>query len=174
MSMSTSQAMQMQCSTPKHKNKPVGPVNAVIPYDFNGDGFWMVEEEVADKDLACIISAKLVPLLGIPDDAWHLEGEESSGFGLELEEINVGVVLTPAEEDHDTCIHTELYDSGAMCHISPYKPDFISYMPLTLPIYLNATNQQKFPMIGHGTSIVHVPNGEEEMHHTLHAALHVP
>ena len=72
--------MQMQSSAPKPENKPVSSVNAIIPYDFNGDRFWMAEEEVTDKDLACIISAKLDPLLGVPDDTWHLEREESSGF----------------------------------------------------------------------------------------------
>ena len=172
--MSTSRTMQMQSSTPKPENKPVGSVNAIIPYDFDGDGFWMAKEEATDEDLMCIISAKPDPLLGIPDDTWHPEGEESSGFGLELEETDVRAVLTPAEEDHDTCIHTELYNSGATCHISPYKTDFISYMPLALPIYLNAMNQQRFPTIRHGTLVVHVPNREEETQLTLHATLHAP
>ena len=174
MSTSTLQAAQTQSSTPKPKNKTVGSVNAVVPYDFDGDGFWMAKEEATDKDLMCIISAKLDPLLGIPDDTWHSEGEESSGFGLELEETDVGVVLTLAEEDHDTCIHTKLYDLGTMHHTSPYKTDFTSYMPLTPPIYLNAMNQQRFPEIGHRTLVVHVPNGEEETQLTLHAPLHVP
>ena len=148
-------------------------MNAIIPYDFDGNRFWMAEE-VTDEDLTHIVSTKLDPLLGIPDDAWHSEGEESLSFGLELEEIDVKAVLTLAKEDQDTCIHTELYDLGATCHISPYKTDFISYMPLTLPVYLNAVNQQKFPIIGFSTLIVHVPNREEETHLTLHAALHVP
>ena len=134
----------------------------------------MAEEEVTDEDLVCIVSAKLDPLLGIPDDAWHSEGEESSGFGLELEETDVGAVLTLAEEDHDTCICTELYDLDATHHISPYKTDFISYMPLTLPVYLNATNQQRFPAIRCGTLVVNVLNGEEETQLTLHATLHAP
>ena len=172
--MSTSQTTQMQSSTPKPKNKPVSSANAVVPYDFDGDGFWMAKEEVTDEDLVCIISTKPDPLLGIPDDAWHSEGEESSGFGLEPEETDVGAVLTPAEEDHDTHIHTELYDLGTTHHISLYRTDFISYTPLTPPIYLNAVNQQRFPMIRCSTLVVHVLNGEEETQLTLHAALHVP
>ena len=108
MSMSILQTMQMQSSTPKPENKPVSSANAIVPYNFDGNRFWMAEEEVTDKDLMCIISAKLDPLLGAPDDAQHSEGEESSGFGLELEEINVGAVLTLAKEDHDTHIDTEL------------------------------------------------------------------
>ena len=91
--MSTLQAVQTQSSTPKPENKPVSSANAVIPYNFDGDGFWMAEEEAIDEDLVHIISAKLDPLLGIPDDAWHLEGEESSGFRLELEETDIGAVL---------------------------------------------------------------------------------
>ena len=174
MSTSTLQTVQMQSSAPKPKNKPVSSVNAIVLYNFDGNRFWMTEEEVTDEDLMCIISAKPDPLLGIPDDAWHSEGEESSGFGLELEETDVGAVLTLAEEDHDTCIHTELYDLGTTHHISPYKTDFIFYTPLAPPIYLNATNQQRFPVIRHSTLVVHVPNGEEETQLTLHAALHVP
>ena len=173
-SMSTSQTAQTQSSAPKPENKPVSSENAVIPYNFDGDGFWMAEEEVTEEDLAHIVSAKPDPLLGIPDDAWHLEGEESSGFGLELEETDIGAVLTLAEEDHDTRICTELYDSGTMRHISPYKTDFISYMPLAPPIYLNTANQQRFPAIRHGTLVVYVLNGEEETQLTLHATLHAP
>ena len=82
--------------------------------------------------------------------------------------------LTLAEEDHDTHICTELYDSGTICHISPYKTDFISYTPLTQPVYLNAANQQRLPTIGCGTLVVHVLNGEEETQLTLHTALHAP
>ena len=174
MSMNTLQTAQTQSSTPKPENKPVGSANAVVPYDFDGDRFWLAKEEATDEDLTCIISAEPDPLLGVLDDAWHSEGEESSGFELELEETDIGAVLTPAEEDHDTCIHTELYDSGAMHHISPYKTDFISYMPLTPPVYLNAANQQRFPVIRCGTLVVHVLNREEETQLTLHAALHVP
>ena len=173
-STNTSQTAQTQSSAPKPENKPVGSANAVVPYDFDGDGFWMAEEEATDKDLARIVSAEPDPLLGILDDTWHLEGEESPGFGLELEETDIGAVLTQAEEDHDTRIHTELYDLGATRHISPYKTDFISYTPLAPPVYLNAENQQRFPTIGRGTLVVHVPNGEEETQLTLHAALHAP
>ena len=30
---------------PKPENKPVGSVNVVTAYDFEGDGFWMAEEK---------------------------------------------------------------------------------------------------------------------------------
>ena len=68
--MNTLQTALMQSSTPKPKNKPVGSANAVVPYDFNGDGFWMAKEEATDKDLACIISTEPDPLLDVPDDTW--------------------------------------------------------------------------------------------------------
>ena len=67
-SMNTLQTTQTQSSAPKPENKPVGSVNAVIPYNFDGNGFWMAKEEVTDEDLACIISTKPDPLLGILDD----------------------------------------------------------------------------------------------------------
>ena len=59
-------------------------------------------------------------------------------------------------------------------NISPYKPDFLTYLPLAPPVFLNAANQQKFPVIGHGTLVILVPHGAKETWLTLHNALHVP
>jgi Pol polyprotein len=67
-----------------------------------------------------------------------------------------------------------LYDSGATCHISPYKSNFISYAPLIPPVFLNMANQQQFPAIGCGTLAIQVPNGDREIKLTLHGALHAP
>ena len=157
-------------TTPKPENKPVGSANVV--YDFDGDGFWMVNEEEAD--LAPIKSTELDPLLGDPDDvevAPQSEGEEDDPDPDEKEWA--GAVITPVDED--SRIRIELYDSGATQHISPFKSDFISYTPLEPPIYLNAANQQHFPAIRRGTLIVQVPNGgTRESKLTLHGTLHVP
>src|SRR6202789_865381 len=81
-----------------------------------------------------------------------------------------GQVITPGDDDIQ--IHVELYDSGATRHISPYKSDFTSYAPLAPPIFLNTTNQQRFPAIGRGTLVVQVPNSGTELELTLHGALH--
>ncbi len=91
-----------------------------------------------------------------------------------LEEDWIGAIITQANENEDNRVCVELYDSGATCHISPYKSDFTSYAPLSPPVFLNTANQQKFPAIGHGTLIVRVPNDGAETELTLHGALHAP
>ena len=174
--MSTPQAVQTSSFTPKPKNKPVGSVNIVVAPDFEGDSFWMAEEETLDNNLTCIVSAEPDLLLGTSDNAdstWH--SEEEGDLDLEPETlIEVGAIITPANKGKDAHIHTELYNSGMTWHISPYKHDFITYLPLTPLIFLNAANQQKFPAIGHGTLVVQVPLGDDESRFTLHSALHMP
>ena len=65
-------------------------------------------------------------------------------------------IITPVKQDASP--HIELYDSGATRHTSPYKPDFISYVPLSPPVFLNTTHQQHFLAIGTGTLTIQVPN----------------
>jgi len=62
----------------------------------------------------------------------------------------------PADADGTT--HTEVYDLGASCHISLYKDDFMSYMPLSTLLYFNAASQHKFPAISMGTLIIQMLN----------------
>jgi hypothetical protein len=64
-------------------------------------------------------------------------------------------IISPNEVDTTPCI--ELYDSGALRHISPYKADFVSYTTLSPPLYLNTASQHKFPTIGKGTLVVKTP-----------------
>ena len=89
-----------------------------------------------------------------------------------LEEEMVGAIIMPTKEDHGPCI--ELYDSGAMQHISPYKADFSSYYTLSRPVYLNIANQQLFPAVSKGSLTVCMPNGATELKLTLHKVLHMP
>jgi hypothetical protein len=101
-------------------------------------------------------------------DSWmDREGEETADEG-EM----ASVVITLVEEDHSPC--TELYDSSATHHISPYKADFTSYKALSPPAYLNTANQQCFPAIGEGNLVIQVPNNGTEHTLTLHNALHAP
>jgi GAG-pre-integrase domain len=95
------------------------------------------------------------------------EGEDTADEG-----ETAGAVITPMEEDLSP--HTELYDSGATCHISPYKADFTSYKALSPPAYLNTANQQRFPTIGEGNLVIRVPNNGTEHTLTLRNALHAP
>ena len=95
-------------TTFKPENKPVGSANII--YDFDGNGFWMVNEKEAD--LTSIESTEPDPLLGDPDDvkvAPQSEGEEDN---LDSDEKEwAGAVITPA--DDDSRIHVKLYDLGA-------------------------------------------------------------
>src|SRR5258708_3784616 len=158
----------MQTSSSKLENKPVGSANAAVVHDFEGDGFWMVKETAID--LAPLAIAELDPLLGAldnPEVMPHWEGEETM-----LEEELAGAIITHIEESEDNQIHIKLYDSGATHHISPYRSNFISYMPLMPPVFLNTANQQQFPAIGCGTLAIQVPNGDRETELTLHGVLH--
>ena len=174
-STSMPQAAQMPSSTPKPENKPVGSTNAIIAHDLEGDGFWMAKEAVMDADLVCLVGAEPVPVLGIADEANSMQHSEEEGdLAFEPQTvIEVGAIITQVNKGKDVRICTELYDSGATWHISPYKPDFLTYLPLTPPVFLNAANQQKFPAIGHGMLSVLVPHGAKETWLTLHHALHV-
>ena len=135
-------------SSAKPENKPVGSANAIIEHNFEGDGFWMAEEEEVAPALN--IGADPDPCLGDLDDLdgdapnelnftwdgpedWLME-DMSETEGEEL----AGAVITPSEEDNTP--HVKLYDSGATRHISPYKSDFTSYSQLSPPVFLNTAN----------------------------------
>ena len=168
--------MQTSSSTKKPVNKPVGSVNIVVAPDFEGNSFWMAKEETLDDNLMHIVGAEPDPLLGTSDNANSMQHSEEEGdldLGPEIL-IDVGAVITLANKGEDTCICTKLYDLGTTWHISPYRHDFITYSPLAPPVFLNASNQQKFPAIGHGTLVVQVLLGDDESRLTLHSTLHVP
>ena len=80
--------------------------------------------------------------------------------------------ITP--DKTDTAPRAKLYDSGASRHISPYKADFISFTPLSPPLYLNAANQHKFPAIGMGTLVIKAPIYRRKSVLTLYDALYAP
>jgi len=180
----TSNAPQGNSNPPaKSENKPVGSANAVAEHDFEGDGFWMAEEEAVPPALTP--GADPDPLMGDPDDAefgpqdfelnftWDGPDDWLREESCEIKgEGFVGAVITPCEEG-DTP-HVELFDSGATRHISPYKTDFTTYTPLTPPMFLNTANQQRFPAVGTGKLAIHVPNGRGETELILNDTLHAP
>ena len=102
-----------------------------------------------------------------PEDWLHKEGED-----LLFEGEMACAAIMPAEQDGAP--HTELYNSGATRHISPYKSDFISYTPLSPPVFLNTANQQRFPAIGTRTLAIWVPNEGTESELALCKTLHAP
>ena len=71
-------------------------------------------------------------------------------------------------------MHVELYDLGAMHHISPYCDNFHTYQPLNPSLILNVANGQQFPAVGTGSITVSAPNGDGQSDLTLKNVLHVP
>ena len=126
-------------------------MNAVATLDEAEDECWAVDFSFGVSDVDDIID----------ESDWLREEEEMAA-----------AVIKPVSGDGGECV--ELYDSGATCHISPYKSDFSTYTTLDLPIYLNAANQQRFPAIGTGTLSIHAPNGAVSSTLTLHDVLHAP
>jgi len=55
-----------------------------------------------------------------------------------------------------------------------YKADFSSFMLLSPPLYINATNQHKFPAIRTGTLVIQVPKNGGESALVLHNTLYAP
>src|SRR5580693_3210412 len=185
---SSRQSGQAPSGAAKPENKPVGSANTVVANDIEGDGFWMAIEEA---DHAQVDRAEPDPFMGASEqqeeedaraefesvedifacdesDSWmDKEGEDTADEG-----ETAGTVITPMEEDLSP--QTELYDSGATHHISPYKADFTSYKALSPPAYLNTANQQRFPAIGEGNLVIRVPNNGTERTLTLRNALHAP
>jgi hypothetical protein len=150
-SQTSRQTAQQSMGKPaKSEMKPVGSANIVDTKEVEGDSFWAVEEVIC----MCDSRSNLDNLL---DLARHT-----------LPHIALTVITLIEEED----VHIELYDSGATCHISPYKEDFISYTPLNLPLLLNTANKQQFPALGRGTMVIQVPNGDSTLTLTLHDILH--
>ena len=169
----------------KPETKPVGSANVMDADAIGGDGFWMAKEVAPVQ----VISAELDTLLEELDDSEEVVYAHTKGTELYLhlcspkdwlhndwadllfEEKMACAIITPAKDDGAPC--TELYDSGATRHISPYQSDFTSYTPLSPPLYLNTANQQCFPAVGTGTLTIWVPNKGTESKLALHDALHM-
>ena len=160
----------------KPETKPVGSANVmttndtdndrtVVAKDIGGDGFWMaIEEGAPAQDISTELDSLFDDLeqseevicAHTKSTEMHLEWCSPEGWvynewadPLFEEEEACAVIIPATDKDSLTC--TELYDSGATQHISPYKSDFSSYSPLSPPVFLNTANQQCFPAIGTGT-----------------------
>ncbi|KZT22070.1 hypothetical protein NEOLEDRAFT_1024662, partial [Neolentinus lepideus HHB14362 ss-1] len=68
----------------------------------------------------------------------------------------------------------ELYDSGATCHLSPYRNDFESQRGVSPPKVFTAANQQDFSAVGKGDLVVEVPNGVDPSKLHLTEVLYSP
>jgi len=68
-------------------------------------------------------------------------------------------------------VTSELYDSGAIQNMTPYKDALVNY-EVIVPKPINAANQQTFQAIGWGDLSICVPNGQGSTHITLKDVLH--
>ncbi len=68
---------------------------------------------------------------------------------------------------------SELYDSGALCHMSPFCHQFVSYRPIT-PCPIMAADKRLFFANGVGDLWIRVPNGKSFTPVILHDMLYAP
>ena len=70
-------------------------------------------------------------------------------------------------------IQTELYDSGASRHMSPYRDHFENYIPI-VPKSITAADKRYFQAIGKGNLRIKIPNGSRTTTVLLKDVLHCP
>ena len=70
-------------------------------------------------------------------------------------------------------IETELSDSGASWHMSPYKHKFINYVPIQKKV-LTTANSGTFDAIGKGNMYIVMPNGQSSTKILLKDILYTP
>ena len=87
----------------------MGSANAVTVYDFEGDGFWMVEEETVD--VASLVCQEPNMMLGAQDAILVTSHHEEEK--LTPSDKWIAVAINPSDEDEDNQICVELYDSSA-------------------------------------------------------------
>src|SRR5271155_1240381 len=68
---------------------------------------------------------------------------------------------------------TELYDSGASRHMSPYRDHFENYIPI-MPKSITAADKRHFQAIGRGDLRIKIPNGSSTTTILLKDVLHCP
>jgi hypothetical protein len=72
-----------------------------------------------------------------------------------------------------TCTEGKLYDLGALCHMSPFRHQFISLRTIA-PRPIMAADKRQFFATGIGDLRIQVPNGESSTPVILHDALYTP
>ncbi|GBE84202.1 hypothetical protein SCP_0601800 [Sparassis crispa] len=83
------------------------------------------------------------------------------------------IVLALAATKPKSSYPTDLYDSGASHHMSPFREDFLTFHE-TMPQPLNAANQQDFVATGVGDMIIAVPNSPGPTKMKLTRVLYTP
>lgn len=73
----------------------------------------------------------------------------------------------------DSTLETELYDSGASCHMSPYKHNFINFIPIQTKI-LTTADGGCFEATGKGDMHISIPVGKSTTTILLKDVLYAP
>jgi len=68
---------------------------------------------------------------------------------------------------------TEVFDSGATTHITPYRNNFSTFQSI-VPKVLQATNKQGFSAVGRGELVLDLPNGTTLSKFHLSEVLYCP
>ena len=89
------------------------------------------------------------------------------------EPISTFVAATLANPSISSFSETELYDSGASQHMSPYKHKFINFIPIQTKV-LTAAGGGTFDAIGKGDIHIAMPNGQSTTRILLKDVLYAP
>jgi len=76
-------------------------------------------------------------------------------------------------DSDDEILETELYDSGASCHMSPYRNRFQNFVSIA-PKPISAANKVAFNAVGRGDVEIEVPCHEKTSKVTLKDVLYAP
>jgi len=133
-----------------------------------------VEDSDDGDDWFSVVDEDLDSLWG---DGWEteelsgIEDEDNLFFNADLDFDSAAYV--GIDDSHVTIPHTELYDSGTTCHLSPYHEMFNNFTEIPLRTF-NAANNKKFDAIGQGDMVVEVPNGIDASKLQLTKVLYSP
>src|ERR1700678_4098222 len=160
----------------------------------DADGVWMVAVDNKDDDFECD-----GPVMWTQDeisaesDMLNSSSNERLQFIIpssDEDEILLGDLedeLTVDDNDEPTTytfaaitlantssiLETELYDSGASRHMSPYKHKFINFIPIQRKV-LTAADGGHFEAVGKGDMHITMPNGKSSTRILLKDVLYAP
>jgi hypothetical protein len=137
---------------PRSKDK--GKDSMAAAEDKDVEAWTLVDEEPAEED----------------DTAWIVIEEAEADEDTEIVATAGGSPAQPGRV-HDTA--TELYDSGASRHMSPFCERFLTYQ-LIKPRPIVGADKSVFYTVGTGDLRIEVPHGESSTPIILQDALHAP
>ena len=191
-------AVAMQVSSESDSEVEINPYWSKVRIDeLQGLGNPM-ETSISDKIIPdsestseSEISEDLVNFLLTPPNSLCLTDSEKGSFGdismtLSDEEM-IDLIIDEGEDGLTTFdaamlvnvggsvegIQTELYDSGASCHMSPYRDHFEDYVPIA-PKSITTADKRYFQAIGKGNLRIKIPNGTSVTTVLLKDVLHCP